>query len=91
MQPLLSRWDRTARVDVFRLDASMPDYASRIGRPIDSYFFAQDASAGSVLVGVSPDRARADDLYERTLYGAGYSRGPASDVLIIGLGAPLTC
>ena len=46
----------------------------------------QDSTAGSFLLGVGDDLARGRGLFDETVYGAGYSLGPVSDVLIMGLG-----
>jgi SAM-dependent methyltransferase len=84
--PVFSRWDRTARIDVYRLESSIPALASRVGGPLETLFFIQDASAGSILLGTRGDLERARDFFTRTVYGAGYAKGPAKDVLVIGLG-----
>ncbi|MGH7895542.1 MAG: spermidine synthase, partial [Candidatus Binatia bacterium] len=84
--PALSRWDRTGRIDVVRLASSRPELQGRIGGPVETLFYVQDASAGSFLLGVGDDLGRAGELFERTVYGAGYVTGPKRAVLVIGLG-----
>jgi hypothetical protein len=81
-----SRWDRTARVDVYEVKSSIPEFQTRIDGPFDIFFYTQDASAGSFLLGVRDDPASAATFFERTVYGAGYELGRKQDVLIIGLG-----
>lgn len=80
---LFKRWDRTARVDVYRIDTTIDEHE---GRPSDTLFFVQDASAGSLLLNMEEDVTRTREFFERTVYGAGYARGAPGDVLIIGLG-----
>jgi len=84
--PAFSRWDRTGRIDVYRLTSSRPELQGRIGGPVETLFFAQDASAGSILLGVGDDLGRAREFFDRTVYASGYVTGPKRDVLIIGLG-----
>jgi SAM-dependent methyltransferase len=81
-----SRWTETGRVDVFRLSSPLKRLQSWIDGPIETRLFTQDASAGSFLLGVGDDLARARAFFEQTVYGAGYARGPAPDVLVIGVG-----
>jgi hypothetical protein len=83
---LFTRWDRTTRVDVFRLTASLPELQSRFGGPIETLFFAQDSSAGSFLLGVGDDLSRGRVLFEDTVYAAGYVPHAVETALIIGLG-----
>lgn len=85
-QRLFKRWDRTGRIDVYRIDSNVPKLKSRIGKPLPIHFWAQDGGAGSFMAGVKNDPSRASDLYERSVYGAGYALGPVKDALIIGLG-----
>ena len=81
---LFRRWDRTARIDVYRLETTIPELK---GRPVESYFLAQDSSAGSILLGVGEDLGAARPFLEHTIYGAGYARSKKPEqVLIIGLG-----
>jgi len=80
---LFKRWDRTARVDVYGLETSIPKLK---GRPTDSLFLVQDASAGSILLGIGNDLRSGRPFFEHTIYGAGYALGTPGDVLIIGLG-----
>ena len=49
---LFSRWDRTARIDVYGLETTIPELK---GRPVESYFLVQDSCAGSILLGVGED------------------------------------
>ncbi|HXJ37444.1 MAG TPA: hypothetical protein VMS22_25730 [Candidatus Eisenbacteria bacterium] len=84
--PVFSRWDRTGRIDVYRLTSSRPELQGRIGGPVETLFFAQDASAGSILLGVGGDLSRAREFFDRTVYASGYVTGPRRDVLVIGLG-----
>jgi spermidine synthase len=86
LRRLYSRWDRTARVDVYELDTSLPELQGRVDGPVQSLLFAQDASAGSFLMGVGHDLERGRALFEHTLYGLGYALGSRRDVLVIGLG-----
>ena len=81
-----SRWTETGRVDVWELRSNLGRLQPSIDRPLDVLFFAQDASAGSHLLGVEQDLSRARSFFERTIYGAGYARGGVSDVLVIGVG-----
>lgn len=80
------RWDRTSRIDVYRLDARSADLASRVGGPLDTLFFVQDASAGSILLGVGDDPEKGRAFFDETVYGAGYAAGPRRHVLVVGLG-----
>jgi SAM-dependent methyltransferase len=84
--PVFARWDRTARVDILRLDSQVPALQSRIGGPLETLFFAQDASAGSMLIGVGDDLGRGREFFERTVYGLAYALRSGGDVLVIGLG-----
>jgi SAM-dependent methyltransferase len=86
LKSLYRRWDRTARIDVIRVDSSIPALQGRIGDPLEILFMVQDSSAGSILLGVGADPSRGRQLFEDTLYGAGYVARPVADVLIIGLG-----
>lgn len=81
-----SRWGQTGRVDVWELETNFPQLESRVGGPLRTLLFQQDASAGSILFGVEDDIDRAKQLFTRTVYGAGYVLGGVRDVLIIGLG-----
>lgn len=85
-RPLFSRWDQTARIDVWDLDVSVPDYQSRVGQRLPVHFFVQDSSAGSILLAVGRDLTRARPFFEQTVYGAGYVPHPVRDMLIVGLG-----
>lgn len=85
-EPVFSRWDRTARVDVYDLRTTIPPFQSRISDRVDVYFFAQDASAGSSVLGLGDDLSRGREFFERTVYGAGYAPKRPSSVLVIGLG-----
>jgi hypothetical protein len=81
---LFSRWDRTARIDVYRLETAIPELKSR---PVESYFLVQDSCAGSILLGVGEDLDDARLFLDRTIYGAGYARPKRPEqVLVIGLG-----
>ncbi len=80
------KWDRTARVDVYRLETSIPELQSNVGGPVETRFFVQDSSAGSFLLGVGDDLARGREFYEGTVYGAGFQFGSREKVLVIGLG-----
>jgi spermidine synthase len=78
-------WDPTGRIEIHRLR----DLPAEVPAPLPLYFFSQDGSAGSILLGVTDDLARARGFFERTLYGAPYVlRGGAAgaNVLVIGLG-----
>lgn len=86
VEHLHSRWDRTGRIDVYRIDTSIPEIAPRVGVPIETRMIVQDSTAGSFLLGVGDDLARGRGLFDETVYAAGYSLGPVSDVLIMGLG-----
>jgi len=79
-----SSWDVTGHVGFHEL----PGVPALLPEPLPAYFYAQDGSAGSMVLGVGDDPARARHLYERTLYGAAHQlRGaPGADVLVIGLG-----
>ncbi len=81
-----SRWGRTGRVDVWELETDFPPLQSRVGGPLRTLLFQQDASAGSILFGVFGDIDRAKELFTRTVYGVGYVLGDVHDVLVIGLG-----
>jgi len=83
VEHLYERWDRTARVDVYRLDSSIPELRSR---PTEALFFVQDSSAGSILLDVRDGTGAAAPFFEKTVYGAGYALGVPDDVLVIGLG-----
>lgn len=83
---LHGRWDRTSRIDVYRLDSETPELRSRVGGPLETLFFVQDASAGSILLGVGADATRGRAFFDETVYGAGYAAGPRRSVLIVGLG-----
>lgn len=77
-------WDVTGHVGFHEL----PGVPALMPEPVPAYFYAQDGSAGSSVLGVGNDPARARNLYERTVYGAPYQvRGkPGARVLVIGLG-----
>ncbi len=83
VESVFSRWDRTTRVDVWKFESSNPDLH---GRPVESSFLFQDASAGSILLGTGDDLSRGRAYFEETIYGAAYIRGKPKDVLAIGLG-----
>ena len=73
-------------MDVFELRSNLERLQPRIDGPLEVLFFAQDAGAGSHLLGVRDDPSRARSFFERTIYGAGYARGGVRDVLVIGVG-----
>jgi spermidine synthase len=78
-------WDPTGRIEIHRLR----DLLAEVPAPLPVYFFSQDGSAGSILLGVTDDLARARGFFERTLYGAPYvlrGEGAGANVLVIGLG-----
>jgi SAM-dependent methyltransferase len=77
------QWDRTARIDVYRLDSTLPELQ---GLPVPSLFFVQDSSAGSLLFETGDDFAKAAPFFDDTVYGAGYACGPVDSVLVVGLG-----
>lgn len=83
IEGIFRRWDRTARVDVYRVETSLAELQ---GSPTESLCFMQDASAGSILLHVEDDLGRAREFFDESVYGAGYVRAKPRDVLIIGLG-----
>jgi spermidine synthase len=86
LEPLMGRWDRTGRIDIYKVETEISGFQPRVGAPLEVRLFMQDASAGSVLLGVGEDVSRGREFYERTVYGAGYARDGVDDVMIIGLG-----
>ena len=84
--PVWRRWDRTGRIDIYRIETTIPELQSRVGGPLETLFYVQDASAGSYLIGVGDDLERGRELFEGTVYGLGYELGRRDDVLVIGLG-----
>ncbi len=85
LEGLYQTWDPTGRVEIHR----MRDLQAEVPDPLPLYFYSQDGSAGSILLGVQDDLARAQGFFERTLYGAPYvlrGGGAQANVLVIGLG-----
>jgi spermidine synthase len=85
VREVYSAWDLAARVEFHAFDG----WPAGLPEPIETYFYSQDGSAGSVVFGVGDDVRRGHGLFDRTLYGAGYALHGAprgARVLIIGLG-----
>ncbi len=84
--PLYSRWDRTGRIDVHRLQTPNWKQMGYLQKPMDALLWTQDGSAGSILLGVRDDPESYSEFFDRTVYGSGYALGDRREVLIIGLG-----
>jgi spermidine synthase len=81
-----SRWTETGRIDVYELSSNIRRLKGQLDGPIATRLFVQDASAGSILLGVGPELSRARMFFEQSVYGLGYAPRRPRDVLIIGLG-----
>jgi SAM-dependent methyltransferase len=83
IERVYSRWTDTGRAEVWQVNTNVSQFRSR---PVETKVFMQDASAGSLLLGVGDDLGRSRTYFEDTIYGAGYVPRPVEDVLVIGLG-----
>ena len=77
-----SRWDPVGRIELFEFPGPFGLFAGKA----PAYFFAQDAGAGSVVLGLAEHPDLAEDLTEATIYGLASSLRPGGQTAIIGLG-----
>ncbi len=77
-----SVWDPVGRIEIH----SLGDDRVFLPAPVESRFYSQDGSNGSILIAFPPDSAAGAPFFKGTVYGAAYFGGPPDSVLVIGLG-----
>lgn len=77
-----SVWDPVGRIEIH----SLGDDRVFLPAPVESRFYSQDGSNGSILIAFPPDSATGAPFFLGTVYGAAYFGGPPDSVLVIGLG-----
>ncbi|HWN81818.1 MAG TPA: hypothetical protein VNM87_06965 [Candidatus Udaeobacter sp.] len=77
-----SFWDPVGRIEIH----SVGDDRIFLPTPVESRFYSQDASNGSILIAFPPDSAESAPFFTGTVYGSAYFQSPPESVLVIGLG-----
>jgi len=77
-----SVWDPVGRIEIH----SLGDDRVFLPAPVESRFYSQDSSNGSILIAFPPDSAAGAAFFAGTVYGAAYFGAPPDSVLVIGLG-----
>jgi hypothetical protein len=77
-----SFWDPVGRIEIH----SLGDDRVFLPAPVESRFYSQDASNGSILIAFPPDSAQGAPFFQGTVYGSAYFQAPPESVLVIGLG-----
>jgi SAM-dependent methyltransferase len=77
-----SVWNPVGRIEIH----SLGDNRVFLPTPVDSRFYSQDGSNGSILIAFPADSTIGAPFFEGTVYGSAYFGDPPDSVLTIGLG-----